>query len=109
MSIWLLDKVLKRLVKQGHLTVTDHRGRQYRYGTPSPGFPDIALRLADARVPLDMVRAPALGVAEAFMDGRLIVEQDDILGFIALVQKNTPWEHRSAIEAPSLLQRIRAK
>ena len=29
--MWLLDKMLKKLVKKGELTVIDHDGKTYRY------------------------------------------------------------------------------
>jgi cyclopropane-fatty-acyl-phospholipid synthase len=109
MSMWLLDKVLARLVKRGTLTVTDHRGEVFRYGAPDPEFPNVVMRLADGNVGRDMVRSQDLGVAEAFMDGRLIIENDDILGFITLVQSNHPWEGKSAIDRPSRFQRARRK
>jgi cyclopropane-fatty-acyl-phospholipid synthase len=109
MSMWLLDKVLARLVQRGTLTVTDHRGEVFRYGAPDPEFPNVVMRLADGNVGRDMVRSQDLGVAEAFMDGRLIIENDDILGFITLVQSNHPWEGTSAIDRPSRFKRARRK
>jgi cyclopropane-fatty-acyl-phospholipid synthase len=102
----LLDKILKRLVRNGVLTVIDHKGRQRRYGSPHPDFHEVTIRLADARVGRDMAMAPRLGVAEAFMDGRLIIEQGDILGFITLVQKNNPWENRKSIDRKGRLSRL---
>ena len=106
MSMWILDKALKRLVKQGVLTVTDHRGGRHVYGAPDPAFPNIAIRLTDGKVGLDVVMSTDLGLAEAFMDGRFIVEGDDILGFITLVQQNNPWEKQLAVNAPNRLRDI---
>ena len=34
--MWLLDKMLRRLVRRGELTVIDHDGKEYRYGAPDP-------------------------------------------------------------------------
>jgi len=106
MSGWILDKALRRLVRQGVLTVIDHKGGTSTYGSPHPDFQDITIRLADGRVGRDMATAPRLGVAEAFMDGRLIIEQGDILGFITLVQKNNLWESQRSIDRKSPLRRF---
>ena len=32
--MWLLDKMLRKLVRKGELTIIDHRGKAYRYGAP---------------------------------------------------------------------------
>ena len=31
--MWLLDKMLRKLVREGELVVTDHDGKVYRYGS----------------------------------------------------------------------------
>src|SRR5687767_13067295 len=74
MSMWLMDKRLRRLIKTGDLTVTTASGRVYRYGQAQPGRPSVAVRLADRRVPYEIIYDPALGAGEAFMDERLILE-----------------------------------
>ncbi|MET0238388.1 MAG: cyclopropane-fatty-acyl-phospholipid synthase family protein, partial [Sphingobium sp.] len=104
MSMWLLGKVLTRLVRKGTLTVTDHRGTIHRFGEADPAFPDIAIRLTDGRVPLDLVKSPELGAAETFMDGRMVIDRDDILGFITLIQQNNPWERDRHIDPPGGLR-----
>ena len=76
----LLDTFLAKLVHHGTLTVTDHKGHVTKFGTPTEGYPDIAIRLADAKVARDIVLKPELGGGEAYMDHRLIVENDDIMG-----------------------------
>ena len=45
--MWLLDKLLRRLVRRGELVVTDHDGKIYRYGAPDPGRSALAVRLTD--------------------------------------------------------------
>ena len=30
--MWLLDKMLKALIREGRLTITDHDGKVYQYG-----------------------------------------------------------------------------
>jgi cyclopropane-fatty-acyl-phospholipid synthase len=88
----LLDTFLAKIVRNGTLTVTDHKGKVSTVGTPTEGFPDIAIRLADAKVARDIVMKPELGGGEAYMDHRLIVENDDIMGLLSLLRLNSPWE-----------------
>ena len=94
----LLDKFLRNIVRQGTLTVTDHKGVVTKVGVPAEGFPDIAIRLADARVARDIVMKPELGGGEAYMDHRLIVAGDDIMGLLTLLRLNSPWEDGGGID-----------
>lgn len=105
-NLWLLDRALRRLVRRGVLTVIDECGRRHVYGTPDPAFPEVTIRLTDRRVGRDMVLSPSAGVAEAFMDGRLVIDNDDIMAFIALIQKNRPWEQRRSIERQGPARRL---
>ena len=93
--MWLLDKGLKRLVKRGELTVIDHKGRAWRYGAPEPGLNPVIVRLTDASTPRRIARDPGVGGAEAYMDGRLVLEQGDILDLIFIIRRNNPWEDKS--------------
>lgn len=82
--MWLLDKLLKRLVRKGQLIVTDHDGKVYRYGDGT-GEP-IAIRLTDRGAALHIARHPNTGAGEAYMDGRLVVESPhDIRDFVLFV------------------------
>ena len=107
MSMLILDRVLKRLVQQGTLTLTDARGRQTTYGRAQAGWPDLGMRLADAGVAGAIVRNPSLGMAETFMDGRVIIEGGDIMDFVGLIRRNNPWDKAGDIDAPGLLGRLR--
>jgi cyclopropane-fatty-acyl-phospholipid synthase len=94
----LLDTFLAKIVRHGTLTVTDHKGQVSKVGTPTKGFPDIAVRLADAKVARDVVLKPELGGGEAYMDHRLIVENDDIMGLLSLLRVNSRWEEGGGID-----------
>ncbi|PKP91162.1 MAG: SAM-dependent methyltransferase, partial [Alphaproteobacteria bacterium HGW-Alphaproteobacteria-14] len=74
MSKTLLDRFLSRGVTHGRLGVVFADGSTSTYGTPAPGFPEIVLRFTDAKVPRDIILDPRLGAAEAFIDGRLLIE-----------------------------------
>ena len=88
--------MLARHVKRGELTIIDGSGRTYRYGAPDPELRPVTIRLADRMTPLRIARDPAVGTAEAFMDGRLIVEQGEILDLVLIIRRNRRWEDRSA-------------
>ena len=88
----LLDRFLGRIVKDGELTIVDAEGKRRTYGRDDGSGRRIVLRLADAKVIPDVLRHPKVGVGEAYMDGRLILEEGDILGLLDLVTSNAPWE-----------------
>jgi cyclopropane-fatty-acyl-phospholipid synthase len=91
----LLDKMLARLVKKGELTVVDHDGRTYRYGRPDPELRPVTVRLTDRKVAFQIARDPALGTAEAWMNGRLLVEQGEIIDLVLVIRRNRRWEDRT--------------
>jgi cyclopropane-fatty-acyl-phospholipid synthase len=90
--MWLLGKLLTRIIKRGELVVIDHDGKEYRFGTPDGARPPVAIRLTDRRAARDIARDPRLGAGEAYMDGRLVVEQGDIAALIDLIRSNAPWD-----------------
>jgi cyclopropane-fatty-acyl-phospholipid synthase len=106
MSKTLLDRFLRRSVSHGQLGVVFADGSAATYGAPAEGYPDIVLRFADDAVPRDILMDPRLGAAEAFMDGRLIVEEGDIMGLVTLLRANNPWDQGGDIDPPSFLRRI---
>lgn len=85
--MWLLDQLLKRLVRTDPLIVFNYDGREYRYGTgPTP---PLTIRLTDKGAAMHIARDPRVGAGEAYMDGRLVVEPPhDIRDFILLVMAN---------------------
>ena len=70
----LLSHLLRRFVRNGRLTVTDHAGVQHRFGSGTDG-PDVAIRLTDKAVEREIFFNPELKAAEAYMDGRLVMDQ----------------------------------
>jgi cyclopropane-fatty-acyl-phospholipid synthase len=104
--MWLLDKMLRRLIKKGELIVVDHEGKEHRYGTPDASHGPIRARLADRRAAFDIARAPRVGAGEAYMDGRLIVEPpSDIRDLILLIRYNAPFERRGALKPKGPLRK----
>jgi len=91
----LFDRAFKKLIKQGELIVTDAGGKLYRYGEPYPGRDPVHVRFTDRSTPRKIVMAPSLGAGEAYMDGRLVMEQGDIHALLDLVTWNNRFELRS--------------
>jgi cyclopropane-fatty-acyl-phospholipid synthase len=106
---WLLDKALSSYVKSGEIRLTDHDGRTYVYGSPDGRFGSVAVRFADAGVARDILRDPGLGAAEAFMDGRLLIEQGDILDLVNIVRGSHRWEDSDGKANPFLRKRRQAR
>ena len=106
MSKALLDRFLSRAVRQGRLGMVYADGSASTFGTPAPGFPEIVLRLADDKVPRDILMDPRLGAAEAFMDGRLLIEEGDVMGLVSLLRANAPWDKGGNLGRPGALKRL---
>lgn len=90
-----LDKLLRHLIHKGDLTVTFPDGHSRSYGS-GHGGPSIRLVLLDDSLPRKIVLSPELAVGEAYMDGRLTIEGDDLHGFLSLAimnmaQQGQPW------------------
>ena len=103
----LLNAALKRLVTHGTLTVTEASGRAHQYGTKMAGWPNLGLRFCDSRVPGAIARNPTLGLAECFMDGRLVIENGDIMDFVGFIRRNNPWERQGDLDNFGVLDRMR--
>ena len=101
----LIDRFFERYVRRGQLSVTYADGGERRFGTPDPTLPDVAIRFVDRGTPSRIVRHPALGAAEAFMDGKLLVTHGDIRDLIGLLKGNTPWERGGGLK-PSLPRKL---
>ena len=103
--MWLLNKVLTRLIRKGRVTLVDPDGKSRVFGAADPDFPDLVLTLHDHRVARDIVFDPRLGFAEAYMDGRVTLSGGDIMDFIGLVRGNNPWEKGRQISPSTPLRR----
>ena len=102
----LLSRFLASHITSGALEVAFADGTVERYGSPAPGSLEIAIRFADVRVPRDILLDPALGAAEAFMDGRLVIERGDIMGMVELFARNAPWEAGASYDRPHALKKL---
>jgi cyclopropane-fatty-acyl-phospholipid synthase len=86
----LIGRLIDKLLKQGSITLVTPDGKRATHG-PGGGR-QITIRLTDNRVGFDIVRNPRLGLGEAYMDGRLVVEDGTILDLMELVTGQNRWE-----------------
>ena len=100
----LIDQFFLRAVKRGPLTVVHADGSTRSFGVPDPAFKPVTLRLGPG-VAGRILRDPALGAAEAYMDGGLTVEGGDIRDLLMLMTANNPWEENERRLRPGAFRR----
>lgn len=71
----VLPHLLRRFVKAGRLTLRTHDGAEYHFGSGVNG-PTVSIRLLDAKVERELFFNPELATGEAYMDGRLVFENN---------------------------------
>lgn len=82
--LWLL---LDRVVTSGNLTFIDANGRSRTYGDNSGRA--VVVRIHDEAVAWRIALDPGLAIGEAFMDGRLSLEQGSLYNFLETLIRNT--------------------
>ncbi|MDB5487813.1 MAG: cyclopropane-fatty-acyl-phospholipid synthase [Reyranella sp.] len=83
----LLAQVLARVVSEGQLTIIDGAGRSYRLVGAKPG-PTVTLRVHDWWTGIRLAFRPRLALGEAYMEGRLTVEEGDLYDLLDLLGRN---------------------
>ena len=86
----LIGMFLGKLVTRGRLHLISPDGSRESFGPG--GAEEVTLRLHDTSVALDIARDPKLAFGEAYMDGRLTIEQGDIAQLLAIALGNNRWE-----------------
>jgi cyclopropane-fatty-acyl-phospholipid synthase len=87
----LIGKLLGTLVKKGRMTLITADGKRESFGPDSDAKP-ITIRFTDRKLAFEIVRNPRLAFGEAYMDGRLIVEEGSILDLLELIVGANRWE-----------------
>ena len=84
----LLPNLLSRFIKNGRLTVIFADGFKQAFGSGQNG-PDVTIRLTDKAVEREIFFNPELKAAEAYMDGRLVIENGaSVFDFLSLFSVN---------------------
>lgn len=105
----MLARLLARMIRRGTLAITFADGTIRTFGTPDPGFPDVAMRFADPGVARDTLRDMRLGFAEAWIDGRVVLERGDIMQLVTLLRHNNRWEDRRDLARSSPSRKLVAR
>ena len=89
----LIDVFLRRAIRRGELTLIKPDGTRTRFGAPDPELKPVTFTIHSASVYRAILADPALGLAEAFMDGRVTLQAGDILDLLTLATTNSRWEN----------------
>ena len=82
----MFDRLLARGIKRGRITLIDWRGRAQTFGR---GDPKVTIRLADSATDRAMSFNPWLKVGEAYMDGKLVIEEGSLYDLVDIGMANT--------------------
>lgn len=104
-----LSFFLSRLIKQGALVAIYADGRSKQYGEDSSS--PVTVRFHARSLPRKLLVNPDLVLGEAYMDGTLTIEDDDIYGLIELLVVNLAhqpevWHYRSLARLRRLYRRL---
>ena len=95
--MYLLKTLFNRIIREGDLVVVDHKGVAHQFGAPSPRVPPATFRCTTAARARAITRNLALGAAEGYMDGTMIVERGDINDVVNLVTWNVRWSRDNPV------------
>ena len=90
----LIGKLVSTLLTKGSITLK-RPGKPPEVFGPGGGK-HVTVRFTDRKVAFEIARNPRLGLGEAYMDGRLVVEDGTILDLLELVVGANRWEDKSA-------------
>src|SRR3954451_20090921 len=88
----LIGTLVDELLATGSITLIRPGGKAETYGPG--GGKHLTIRFADKKVAFDILRNPRLGVGEAYMDGRLTIEDGTILDLLELIVGSNRWEEK---------------
>ncbi len=101
--------MLRRIIQSGSLAVTFPDGNEVVFGEPDSR--PVRIRITDRSALSALCINPTLAVGECYMDGRLVIEDDDLSGFLELLVINvnhvdTIWLQRLLASARQLGRRF---
>ena len=92
----LIGRLIDKLLTKGSITLLTPGKAPRTYGRG--GGKHLTVRLTDRKVGFDILKSPSLGVGEAYMDGRLVIEDGTILDLLEMVQESNRWEDAAEAE-----------
>jgi cyclopropane-fatty-acyl-phospholipid synthase len=90
----LIERLVGQIIRKGRLTILMPGSEPLLFGPG--GEPALTVRIADKRTAFAIARNPRVGLGEAYMDGRLHIEDGDILDLLELATAANPWEDAGA-------------
>jgi cyclopropane-fatty-acyl-phospholipid synthase len=97
----LIGRLVDKLLNQGSITLRLPGKPPRTYGPG--GSKHLTVRFTDRKVAFDVIKSPSLGLGEAYMNGRVVIEDGTILDLLELIVKSNRWEDVG--EGPSALSR----
>ena len=79
----LIGSLVDKLLTKGSITLLRPGKRAKTFG--SGGGKHLTVRFTDRKVAFDIIKNPRLGLGEAYMDGRLIIEDGTILDLLEMI------------------------
>lgn len=105
----IVDGLLRSIVRKGHLTVIDSRGRKSGFGDPSSDL-HATIRIHDKSLPWELAVNPSLALGEAYMEERLTIESGTLRDFLEIVTSNIQaLDEHPLQKARARLSRLRPK
>ena len=101
----LLARFLGAVIDQGEFTLIDSRGRAYNFGDGAA--PRVAIRLHDKATERRLLLNPRLAAGEAYMEGKLTIEEGTLYDLIHLIGRNIEaFEHHWFSDFSANLSRV---
>jgi cyclopropane-fatty-acyl-phospholipid synthase len=88
----LIGGLVDKLLTKGSITLKLPGKEPKTHGRG--GGKHLTVRFTDRKVAFDIVKNPRLGLGEAYMDGRIVIEDGTILDLLELITSANPWEDR---------------
>src|ERR1700760_4896463 len=88
----LIGRLIDQLLTKGSITLKEPGKPPRTYG--AGGGKHLTVRFTDRKVAFDVVRNPALRFGEAYMDGRVVIEDGTILDLLEMVVGANRWEEK---------------
>lgn len=86
----LIGKLVDQLLTKGSITLKQPGKSPETHGRS--GGKHLTVRFTDRRVGFDIARNPRLGLGEAYMNGRIVIEDGTILDLLEMITGANRWE-----------------
>ena len=95
--MFLLTRLFNKMIRDGDMTIVDHRGTVHRFGSPSATIRPVRFRFTDAATARAVALGPAMGAGEGYMNGTLVMEEGSIFDLVQLVTYNVRWDRANPV------------